>query len=268
MMRLAGAILVGVLAIGIHAYGFDSGVELARAYEEEVDRRLTLPAEEQERYAALLAAELEKAGYSRLSPQYFVLVDRSRNVQTVMIYWKSTAGDYVFIGASPASTGRPGEFEHFQTPTGVFEHSITNFDFRSEGTKNSNGILGYGVKGMRVYDFGWQQAERGWRKGGESPMRLQMHATDPDLLERQVGSPQSKGCIRIPASLNAFIDRYGLLDADYELAMAEGKNIWVLRPDRKATAWSGRFLVIVDSRRTTQPGWLQHQPASEAPSDF
>jgi len=106
-----------------------------------------------------------------------------------------------------------------------------------------------------VYDFGWQKALRGWGGDGESPMRLQMHATDPDMLEPRVGTPQSKGCIRIPAALNAFIDRYGLLDADYERAAAQGKHLWVLRPDRQPTPWSGRYLVIVDSARSGHPAW-------------
>lgn len=255
MTRCVAAVLAGLLAMQASARVFESGTALAPVYEEEVDRRLTLPAEEQHRYAGLLAAELEQAGFFDLQSQYFVLVDRNPNVQSVMIYWKSASEDYFFIGAAPASTGRPGEFDHFQTPVGVFEHSITNFDYRSEGTKNALGIRGYGEKGMRVYDFGWQQAKRGWGKGGESAMRLQMHSTDPDLLERQVGSPQSKGCIRIPATLNVFIDRYGLLDADYEWAAVEGKNIWVLRPDREPTPWSGRYFVIVDSQRIKRPDW-------------
>lgn len=257
MTRGVAAVLAGLLALQASAREFESGTALAPVYQEEVDRRLTLPVEEQQRYAGLLAAEIEQVGFSRLQPQYFVLVDRNSHVQAVMIYWTSASGEYFFIGASPASTGRPGEFEHFQTPVGVFEHSIASFDFRSEGTKNALGIRGYGEKSMRVYDFGWQQAKRGWGKGGESPMRLQMHSTDPDLLERQVGSPQSKGCIRIPATLNVFIDRYGLLDADYEWAMLEGKNIWVLRPDREPTPWSGRYLVIVDSQRTKRPDWAR-----------
>jgi len=254
MTRGVAAVLAGLLTLQASAGEVESGTVLAPVYEEEVDRRLTLPVEEQQRYAGLLAAEIEQAGFSRFQSQYFVLVDRNPHVQAIMIYWTSASGEY-FIGASPASTGRPGEFEHFQTPVGVFEHSTANFDFRSEGTKNSIGIRGYGEKGMRVYDFGWQQAKRGWGKGGESAMRLQMHSTDPDLLERQVGSPQSKGCIRIPATLNVFIDRYGLLDADYEWATLEGKNIWVLRPDREPTPWSGRYLVIVDSQRTKRPDW-------------
>ena len=262
-MRWVTAVLAGLFALQASAHVFESGTALVPAYEEQVDRRLAIPADEQQRYAGLLATEIEQAGLFRLQSQYLVLVDRNPLVQAVMIYWTSVAGEYFLIGASPTSTGRPGEFEHFQTPVGVFEHSIANFDFRSEGTKNTLGIRGYGAKGMRVYDFGWQQAQRGWGKGGESPMRLQMHSTDPDLLEKQVGSPQSKGCIRIPATLNIFIDRYGLLDADYEWAMLEGKNIWVLRPDREPTPWSGRYLVIVDSQRMKRPDWARPAPRKE-----
>jgi hypothetical protein len=261
-MHWVTVILAGLLALAPGAHAFESGAGIAAAYQEQVDRRLAVPAQERQRYAGLLAAQLRKVDLSGLQSQYFVLVDRNPHVQAVMIYWMSPSGEYFFVGASPASTGRPGEFEHFQTPVGVFEHSIANFDFRSEGTKNSKGIRGYGEKGMRVYDFGWQRAQRGWGAGGESAMRLQIHSTDPDLLERQVGSPQSKGCIRIPATLNAFIDRYGLLDADYEWAMVEGKNIWVLRPDREATPWSGRYLVIVDSQSKRRPDWARHRPES------
>lgn len=77
----------------------------------------------------------------------------------------------------------------------------------------------------------------------------------PDTFE-----PQSKSCIRIPASLNDFIDRYGILDADYERALAEGKKLWVLHKERTPTPWSGRYLVIVDSGRTERPAW---SPAPE-----
>jgi len=256
-MRWVTAVLAGLIALAPDVLAFESGAALAAVYQEQVDRRLAMPAKEQQRYAGLLAAQLRKADLAGLQSQYFVVVDRNPHVQAVMVYWMSASGEYFFIGASPASTGRPGEFEHFQTPVGVFEHSIANLDFRSEGTKNSKGIRGYGEKGMRVYDFGWQQAERGWGTGGESAMRLQMHSTDPDLLERQVGSPQSKGCIRIPATLNVFIDRYGLLDGDYEWPMVESKNIRVLRPDREPTPWSGRYLVIVDSKKARRPDWAR-----------
>jgi len=231
----------------------DSGTELSTLFAEQVDRRLELTDDQQGRYAERLSAALAAAGLGDVGPQYFVLVDIAPKAQAAMIYWKSPDGEFHFVGASPASSGRPGEFEHFVTPIGVFEHSIANLDFRAEGTKNEYGVRGYGVKGMRVYDFGWQRAARGWGGHGESMMRLQMHATDPDMLESRLGTRQSKGCIRIPATLNVFIDRYGLLDADYEQAAAQGKHLWVLRPDRQPTPWSGRYLVIVDPRQVHRP---------------
>jgi len=136
----------------------------------------------------------------------------------------------------------------------VFEHSIANPDFRAEGTKNENGIRGYGLKGMRVYDFGWQKAIKGWGYKDEGDLRLQMHATDP-ILERRVGTAQSKGCVRIPASMNLFIDRHAILDADYDVALAQGQALWVLPKDRQPTPWSGRFLIVVDTGRTERPAW-------------
>jgi len=96
-----------------------------------------------------------------------------------------------------------------------------------------------------------------------SVMRLQMHSTDPDMLEQRLGTAQSKGCIRISASLNEFIDRYGLLDGAYEEEIASGARFWVLREDRQPTPWSGRYLVVVDSGRSQRPGWAV-LPASPA----
>jgi hypothetical protein len=82
-----------------------------------------------------------------------------------------------------------------------------------------------------------------------------MHTTDPRSLELRLGTVQSMGCIRIPATLNALIDHYGILDADYERAMASGQHFWMLRPDREPTLWPGRYLVVMDSNRTTRPDW-------------
>lgn len=228
------------------------GASLAQSYAREVSPRLDVPPADQDAWAGLLSGLLTA---KNPDPQYLVLVDRSPFVQAVAIYWIAPDHSFHFIGASPASTGKPGSFDHFITPVGVFDHTIDNLDFRAEGTRNENGILGYGRKGMRVYDFGWQQAERGWGRGGESTMRLQMHATDPGILEPRLGTIQSKGCIRIPAALNVFIDRHGILDADYEQAMAAGQTFWILPETREPTPWSGRYLVIVDSGRTSRPSW-------------
>jgi hypothetical protein len=235
--------------------GQESGAKLADLFAQQVDRRLPVPAAEQQRYAELLSKALTDAGLQELKPQYIVLVDRNVFMQAAMIFWKSDSGDFVLIGASPASTGKPGRYEHFETPTGVFNHSIDNPDFRAEGTRNELGILGYGRKGMRIYDFGWLKALKGWGDGAESVMRLQMHATDPDSLERRLGSAQSKGCIRVPATFNRFIDHYGILDANYEVAAAGGRKFAVVLATREPTAWSGQYLVIVDTQRQQRPSW-------------
>ena len=254
--------LLILAALALHAASpnaleLESGADLSALFAEQVDRRLEFTDDQRNEYAQRLSAALAAAGLADTNSQYFVVVDIAPKAQAVMIYWKSPEGEFHFVGASPTSTGRPGEFEHFRTPLGVFEHLIANLDFRAEGTKNEYGVRGYGVKGMRVYDFGWQRAPRGWGGHGESVMRLQMHATDPDMLESRLGTRQSKGCIRIPATLNVFIDRYGLLDADYEKAAAQGRHLWVLRADRQPTPWSGRYLVIVDSRQVRRPETAQ-----------
>ena len=231
------------------------GTWLAAIYEQQVDRQLKLPVDEQQYYAGLLTSKLSDAGLKNLTPQYVVLVDKDDLVQAAMIFWKSSDGDFHFIGASPASTGKPGQFEHFETPVGVFDHTLENPDFRAEGTRNEFGIMGYGRTGMRVYDFGWVNAPKGWGNGKESVVRFQLHSTDPEILEQRLGSIQSKGCIRIPATMNTFIDHYGILDAEYERAMAAGKTFWVLPANREPTPYSGQFLVVVDSERQQRPVW-------------
>jgi len=231
------------------------GTSLAAVYAHDVDRRLEVPDTERAHYSEELSRGLAERRLDRA--QYVVLVDRNEFIQAQMLYWYGPDQVFHFIGASPVSTGKPGRFDHFYTPLGVFEHTVDNPDFRALGTKNELGIRGYGLAGMRVFDFGWKQAIKGWGNGGESTMRLQMHATDPNVLEPRTGTAQSKGCIRIPATLDIFLDRYGILDADYEEAVAQGKSFWVLSKKREPTAWPGRYLVIVDSGRTERPQWAK-----------
>lgn len=221
----------------------------------EVDRRLEVPLDEQRRYMALLQQGLTHAAIDVTATQAFVLVDRSAKVQAAFVIVGVADGTWQWIGASPVSTGKVGAFDHFLTPLGVFAHTLANPDFRSEGTSNENHIRGYGLRGRRVFDFGWAVAERGWGAGGTSQMRLQMHATDPGVLEPRLGRVESKGCIRIPATLNAFLDQHGILDMDYEEAQAAGKSLWVLGADRRLIPWPGRYLVIIDSQTTEQPPW-------------
>lgn len=271
-MKLASRFLfaaIGLLALHAHGTlaftGLDALPPLAAEFAREVDMRLDVPHSEQLDYAKRLEAALLAARHTNLAAQYVVLVDRSPFVQAGFIYWRSPEGPWHFIGASPVSTGRPGTFDHFLTPLGVFAHTPDNMDFRAEGTKNRLGIRGYGVRGMRVYDFGWLMAERGWGTPGKSIMRLQMHATDPSILEPRLGRAQSKGCIRIPASLNRFIDRYGLIDAEYERITREGRRLWVLLPTRTPTPWPGKYLVVIDSERKNRPEWASWPPPRTTP---
>jgi hypothetical protein len=183
-----------------------------------------------------------------------------------MLWWAAPDGAMQWLGASPVSTGRPSGFEHCEPPLGVFEHSLANPDFRAEGTVNEFGIRGYGDKGMRVYDFGWVMGRRAWAPG-ERLMRLQMHATDRRQLEPRLGQRSSRGCFRIPATLNLLIDRYGVLDAACEEAISRGeRSFWVLRPDRTPAPWSGRWLVVIDSQRSARPQWaIPVRPAQLRP---
>ncbi len=233
--------------------------ELATSFEQRLKLRRQVPVEEQKTYAQKMQQALQEAKLTDLSPQYILVVDRNPLVQTLLIYWNGPKGKWQFIGAAPVSTGKPGTFDHFYSPLGVFQHSLDNPDFRAQGTKNDRGIRGYGVKGMRIYDMGWATGEKGWGKGGPSIMRLQMHATDP-VLEAKMGQPASKGCIRIPGELNRLIDHYGLLDAEYEEAVKRGGRLWVLNKDRETVDTPGKYMVITDSGSKQRPAWIPAAP--------
>lgn len=144
----------------------------------EVDRRLDVPKVEQQRYILLLEQALSAQMLAEAVGQSLVLVDRSPQVQAAMVMVRTQGGAWHWLGATAVSTGKPGRFEHFVSPLGAFAHTLDNPDFRAEGTFNKNHIRGYGLRGRRVFDFGWQLAERGWGKGGTSKMHLQMHSTD------------------------------------------------------------------------------------------
>jgi hypothetical protein len=229
---------------------------MRQTFAQEVDRRLTVPAADQQAYGRALQHALDENGHGDLANEFVALVDRAENVQALFVYFRAKPGDaWSMIGASPVSTGRPGSYDHFLTPLGVFQHVPANMDFRAEGTLNEFKIRGYGARDMRIYDFGWAEGERGWGKGGVSPMRFQMHATDPEKLEPVLGMRHSKGCVRIPSTLNAFFDHHGILDAQYEARAAEGQSMWVLKPNRQTTSWAGHYLIVIDTARKTRPAW-------------
>ena len=244
-----------IAAAPASAFGDEALPAWSERFAREVDRRLDVPQADQQRYILQLEQVLRPDGLADAAGQSLILVDRSPLVQAAMVLVRTQAGAWHWLGATPVSTGKPGTFEHFLTPLGAFAHTLENPDFRALGTLNKNRIRGYGVRGRRVFDFGWQLAERGWGDGGTSNMRLQMHATDPRVLEPRLGRVGSEGCIRIPATLNVFLDIHGVLDADYERAAASGQKLWILKADRQTVPWPGRLMVVVDSQAAGRPAW-------------
>lgn len=249
-------ILVALSIACVHADPQDRKLgEWQARFESEVDRRVNVPLDQQQRYIELLRRTLDVAGFTDQAARSWVVIDRSANVQAMFLLVSAPPDRWIWLGASPVSTGRPGSYDHFETPIGIYVHSLDNPDFRAAGTYNENHVRGYGVRGMRVFDFGWVMAVRGWGTGAVSPMRLQMHATDPERLESLLGATASKGCIRIASSLNRFLDRHAVLDADYLNAMAAGRSLWIMAPVDEPLPWPGRYLVVLDSGMPERPSW-------------
>ena len=184
--------------------------------------------------------------------QLAVVVDRNPPVQQLMIVLADPSEPWQVIGGSKVSTGQKGRFDHYVTPLGVFHITDAILGFRAEGTKNENGIRGLGAKGMRVWDFGWQVARKGWSeaagKPDRTPIRLMLHATDPDRLEQRLGRPASQGCVRVPATMNRFLDQHGVLDADYERAAVDDIRFRaLLLRGREPSSLAGNTLIVIDS---------------------
>lgn len=177
------------------------------------------------------------------SSQYIVVVDRNKDNQVLsIVYFDREKGTAEFSNFAAISTGdnRRG---HFTTPTGWFENLVENGSYRAEGTKNSNGVRGYGRKGMRVWDMGWQEAQAGWKTQEDMrQIRFQMHATDPDSLQKKLGTRQSQGCVRVHELVNNFIDKYGLIDKHFEEI-----SYWALRKDREPVPNAGSFVLVIDT---------------------
>lgn len=207
-------------------------------------------------WIARTQAALAEAGRRIDHAQLLVAVDRAPRVQQMrIILAQPSALPWYVIGGSKVSTGQAGRRGYFITPTGVFAHTDAILDYRALGTFNENHIRGLGVKGMRVWDFGWQTARPGWKDdGSEAEIRLLIHATDPDYLEQRLGHPASQGCIRIPAAMNRFLDLHGILDADIErAAQTDRRYEALLLPERQPSPLAGDLLVIFDSSESGAP---------------
>ncbi|MFT8418890.1 MAG: L,D-transpeptidase [Acetobacter sp.] len=211
---------------------------------------------QKETWLTLARQQASQSGFAIQSPQAVVIADRNPTVQRAcVVVARPDTPEWTIIGCTRISTGTIGRKHHYITPLGIFTNTADRLGYRAQGTKNENGIMGNGTKGMRVWDFGWQVAEKGWLPSREQgPIRLEMHATDPVFLERQLGHMASAGCIRIPASLNIYIDRNGLLDAEYERKAATDKRFQaLLRTDRTPSILAGLAVIVVDSTPPTVP---------------
>ncbi len=224
-------------------------VRLRAALLREVPQHTTDTADGDRAWIARAKVATDAAPFWIDRAQLIVVVDRNPAVQQLRIVLARPDAPWEMIGGSKVSTGQAGRHGYFITPVGVFLHTDGIVDYRALGTFNENHIRGLGLKGMRVWDFGWQTAARGWHVERDlSEMRLLMHATDPANLEQRLGRPASEGCVRIPATMNRFLDVHGVLDADYERSAGEFAGIrGVLRPDREPSPQAGSALVVVDS---------------------
>lgn len=181
-------------------------------------------------------------------PQLVLIVDRSPHGQTLSITLAQPDGPWEILGTRAVSTGKPGRREHFKTPVGVLLNDGAELGYRAQGTYNENHIRGLGVKGMRVWDFGWQTSEDWRTPGATMQVRVEMHATDPAVLAQRLGRADSEGCIRIPGPLNVFLDRHGIIDADIErLAMQDAGYRALLSRQLQPTPLAGDAVIVVDS---------------------
>jgi hypothetical protein len=202
-----------------------------------------------ERWVALTRAALAASGQAPGAAELAVVADRAPQGQRVALVLLRATGPWELLAEAPASTGASGRRGYFVTPTGVFVNDGAILGYRALGTPNAQGIRGLGARGMRAWDFGWHWAPRGWAEdGSEARIRFVLHATDPDILEPRLGTPDSQGCVRVGGAMNRFLDLHGVLDADVERQAAGSPRVAaLLAPERRPTPIAGRLLVVVDS---------------------
>ena len=191
--------------------------------------------------------------------QVVLVVDRSPAVQRLWITVANPGtGALEPLGSVHVSTGKPGRKEHFRTPVGVFTDDASILGYRAQGTYNENHIRGIGVRGMRVWDFGWQTTDDWRTPKALMAVRMEMHATDPTALEPRLGRWDSEGCIRIPTRFNVFLDNSGLIDAkEREAALTDRRFAALLPKHVTPNPLAGHTLVVIDS---SDPGALPSDP--------
>ncbi|GAB0118827.1 L,D-transpeptidase [Acidisoma sp. 7E03] len=235
---------------------------ISSALAAEVPHPIQLSAERQALLVALARRMAADDHFTIRQPQLVLIVDRSPHGQTLSITLAQPDGPWNILGTRAVSTGKPGRKEHFKTPVGVLLNDGAELGYRAQGTYNENHIRGLGVKGMRVWDFGWQTSEDWRTPGATMQVRVEMHATDPAVLAQRLGRADSEGCIRIPGPLNVFLDRHGIIDADIErLAVQDAGYRALLSRDLQPTPLAGDAVIVVDS---SEPNAKPYPPVTVA----
>jgi hypothetical protein len=223
----------------------------------EVPHPLTLSAARQEALIDLAKTMAEDGNFFVRRPQLVLIIDRALKGQTFSVTLAQPAGAWEMLGTRAVSTGKPGRKEHFKTPVGVLLNDGSELGYRAHGTYNENHIRGLGVKGMRVWDFGWQTSDDWRTPGATMQVRVEMHATDPAVLAQRLGRADSEGCIRVPEAVNRFLDRHGIIDADIEkLGETNAGYHALLSPYLTPTPLAGVAVIVVD---TSEP-WVKPYP--------
>jgi hypothetical protein len=212
------------------AWGICTPHELAARFDAAVGQKLRVPRNEEWIYAGLAEAELAAQKDGLESPQYLLVVDSCPVIQAAFLFWRLLPGRYALVGAAPASTGNAERPGCLQTPCGVF----------AQGTAYDAGH----AMASRVYDFGTHRARKA-AGIGFGALHLQARAA-VGRTRALLGTAQSDGRVLLPASLVAFLDAYGVLDAQRQ----DGRT-----PEGDVLPFAGRFLVVIDSEREERPDW-------------
>jgi hypothetical protein len=221
---------------------------LSAAMTAEVADTMHLSPPRQQALIALGQQMAEQDHFFIRQPQLVLIVDRAPRGQLLAMAVARPDGDWTILGASRVSTGKPGRLQHFKTPVGVLLNDGSEIGYRAQGTFNQNHIRGLGVKGMRVWDFGWQTTDDWRTPGATMEVRVEMHATDPNVLEERIGRADSEGCIRLPDALNRFLDRHAIIDAAIEqLGETDVGYRALLSPKLDPTPLAGDAVIVVDS---------------------
>ena len=175
-----------------------ASVEAARlqaAFAREVHDAVPETAATGQRWMMLARTMLAEHGEAIDRAQLVVVVDPNPHVQKLALLVALPSAPWLVIGGTHLSTGQPNRHGYYITPTGVFLHDASILDYRAQGTFNENHIRGLGLKGMRVWDFGWQWAVKGWLKTRRRPDTV-ADARDRSYLSGATDRPTGFGRLR------------------------------------------------------------------------